>query len=313
MKHAILTFGLAVLSSAAIAGQSIEKTLDAESDGRVYIDNMRGNITIIGWDKNQVKVSGELDDEAEGYEFERQGQRVVFEVDMPRGNYRNKSRGSELTFHIPKNSKLFGEGVLVDFEISDIHGGSIVETVNGSIKAESLSEEIRLETINGHVSTENLSGQIEIQSINGGIEDRNSSGTLEIKTVNGPISSHTDAPVIELESVNSVIELESKEVSDLRIQTANARANITIDKLLPNADVSIDSVSGRITLNLDADVSADFSLRNHAGGRIKNQLSDQEAVRPQYGPGRSLDMTLNNGSADVRITSVSARIELKAN
>lgn len=313
MNKTMLTLGLALLSSASFAGQTIEQTLDAAANGRVLIDNMRGDVKIIGWDKEQVKVSGELDDEADGYEFKRHGNRVIFEVDMPRGNYRDRSKGSDLTFHIPKNSKLFSEGVLVNFEVSGIHGGSSIETVNGDITASSLSSEVQLETINGTIRTENLQGQIEIQSINGGIEDRNSRGQLEFQTVNGPINSTTEAEYIELQSVNSDIELAAmaEQLRELSIQVANASADINVSRLADDGDIRIDSVSGHITLSLDPKVSADFSLQNHAGGRIKNKLSDHEAKRPKYGPGSSLEMSLNGGSGDVMITSVSARIELK--
>ncbi len=311
MKQTILTLGLALLSSSVLAGQSIDQSLDAAANGRVLIDNMRGDIKIIGWDKEQVKVSGELDDEADGYEFKRHGKRVIFEVDMPRGNYRNKSKGSDLTFYIPKNSKLFSEGVLVDFDVRNIHGGSSIETVNGDITARSLSSEVQLETINGHIDSKDLSGKIEIQSINGSISDSNSEGQLEIQTVNGPISSRTEARYIELQSVNSQIELHTQTLEELSIQVANASTEVHVEKLADNAEINIDSVSGKIRLMLEKDVSADFSLRNHAGGRIKNQLSDDKAERPKYGPGSSLDMSLNGGSADVTITSVSARIELK--
>ena len=63
----ITVFALFILSITANAGEKIDKTLDAVSNGEVEIHNNRGIIVVQGWDKEQVSVKGELDDLAEKY------------------------------------------------------------------------------------------------------------------------------------------------------------------------------------------------------------------------------------------------------
>jgi hypothetical protein len=67
MKKYILLVSLVLFSTAGWSGETIDETLDVKPEGRIYIELVRGDIVIKGWNKNQVKVSGELDDEAEDY------------------------------------------------------------------------------------------------------------------------------------------------------------------------------------------------------------------------------------------------------
>ncbi|MCV6627585.1 MAG: hypothetical protein OIF38_15915 [Cellvibrionaceae bacterium] len=309
MNKLLSTLALALIANATIAGQSIDQQLQAAANGRVLIDNMRGHITVEGWDKNLVKVSGELDDAAEGYEFERHGDRIVFEVNIPRRKAKG-GEGSKLHFYLPHNSSLNAEGVNVEFHIKGVYGGTRLETINGNIEAEALKQDIELETINGNIRSRNLDGRIEMSTVNGRIDDQNSSGKLELSTVNGPISSNNEAEFIEVQSINSEIKLELLKIKELGVKTANARIDVILQEFLPRGDINIDTVSGRVELKLPEDISADISLQNHAGGHIHNGLSEHQPERPRFGPGRSLDFSLNGGSGNIDITSVSADVDL---
>lgn len=310
MKNTLLTLGMSLISAISLAGESIDQSLKADTDGRVVIDNMRGQVTVIGWDKDLVTVQGELDDSSEGYEFRRNGSRVFFELDMP-GRYQSKGDGSNLTFYVPQNSTVHSEGIQTNFTVKNIHGGSRIETVNGSVEVSELSRNVEIETINGSIVSQGLRGRIELSTVNGSIQDQDSNGRIELSTVNGPIDTNSSADVLDIQSVNATIKLHLKSVRELNVQTANARIEAVIEELLPRGDINIDSVSGKVILNLPEDVSANFSVQNHAGGHINNGLSSKKASRAKYGPGQTLEMSLNDGKADINITTISARVNLE--
>lgn len=314
MKHSLITIVLAIGTAHVWAGEMINKSLDAKAEGKVFIDNQRGNISIKGWDKNQVLVKGELDDDAEDYTFKRKGNNdIVFEVDMPRRGSGNNDKGSQLEIFIPHQSQLEAEGVQVNYDVDNVLGGVELSTINGKLNAKKVRHEINLSSINGAISVTDAIGEIQLSSINGKISLSDSDGTLEATTINGHLKVETAAKSIEVESVNGNIELELEKVWSLEIQSVNGDIQASVKQLLAKGEVSINSVSSPIVLKLPKDISAEFQIINQAGGRINNQLSEDKQSRARFGPGKKLNMVLGNGSGEVNIHSVSAKVNLLRN
>jgi hypothetical protein len=48
----------------ALAGEIIDETRDVDPNEVVDIELINGHITIIGWDRNQIQIKGELSDQA---------------------------------------------------------------------------------------------------------------------------------------------------------------------------------------------------------------------------------------------------------
>ena len=80
-----------LLSFSLLAGELVDKTIDVPENNKIFIENDQGEIIVKGWDKQQMQVSGTLDDRAKGYTFRnRQGGRTEFIVEMP-NRYQNKN------------------------------------------------------------------------------------------------------------------------------------------------------------------------------------------------------------------------------
>ena len=305
---------LVMLSPLTWAGDKIDETRNTTANGDVFIDVMNGKVSIKTWDKNEVKVAGELDDRAEGYTFEVDGDRVVFEVEMPKrgwsgGNW-NSDQGSQLEIWMPMTNSLKFEGVNVDVDVANIVGGVRINTVNGDISAIELSKRVSLETVNGDVKAENLSGKIRLHTVNGEVEDKNSSGELYIETVNGDINSNTSAKEVHLNNVNGDLNVTTKLVNEMDISTVNGDLDLSIT-LAETGRFVYSSVGGDADIYFDADISASFDIEAHAGGDIDNDLSSDRAKEQKYGPGEKLRFTLGSGKADVEIDTVSGDIHLK--
>ena len=56
---------LLMWSPLTLAGETINETIETSAKGEVFLDVMNGKVTIKSWDKNEVKISGELDEKAE--------------------------------------------------------------------------------------------------------------------------------------------------------------------------------------------------------------------------------------------------------
>ena len=311
-KLGLISVGL--MSMTAIAGEAIDKTLATSATGFVAVDVQSGKVKLQTWNKNEVKVVGELDDDAEGYEFEVDGNKVFFKVKMPEKRWgkwgSSNSDGSNLEFWLPTASKLKFEGVNVDIDVSGVTGGSMINTVNGDIEAESLSHKVKLETVNGNVSSKNLSGKIGINTVNGEVEDSGSKGQLAIETVNGDISVETEAKELALNNVNADMRLVANKVEDIEISTVNGDLDVELE-LVEKGRLVFSSVSGDADILFKGNVSADFDIEAHAGGDIDNYITKDKAKDAKYGPSERLRFKVGSGSADVEIDTVSGDIKLK--
>ncbi|MCO7189808.1 MULTISPECIES: DUF4097 family beta strand repeat-containing protein [unclassified Pseudoalteromonas] len=311
MKAIIL--GLATLPLFALAGDKIDEQIEVPLDGKVVIENQRGKVTIKSWDKPSFKVSGELDELADGYTLETQGNVTEFIVKMPRRNkgWNNKRDGSRLTIYMPKQSELDFEGVNVDVDVSNFSAGVAVTTVNGDIEVNQVNGKIELETVNGDIEGKELSGNIRYETVNGDIEDMASSGKLRFNAVNGGIESMTQASDIRVENVNGEVDFDIASLKDLRMSTVNGEINVKLRALEKRANIRFESVSGDVDFYFPTNLSARFDIDAHAGGRIINELSADKEKKAKYGPSRELEFVINDGDVDVEIDTVSGRIALK--
>ena len=67
MKPTALSSALLLLlaaSGAAFASTPISETRSVNADARIDVSNIKGDVTISGWDKNEVSITGTLGDGA---------------------------------------------------------------------------------------------------------------------------------------------------------------------------------------------------------------------------------------------------------
>jgi hypothetical protein len=303
----------ASVNFAAFAGDKIDEVLDVSATGQVSIENMRGEVEIIGWSKSQVSISGELDDKALGYTFETENGFTIFKVKMPR-NKRNsnwhRSDGSNLVIHLPIASELSFESVNGSVSITDVLGGTEAHTVNGNIQAKGLFKKVKLQTVNGNVYAKGLQGKIRLATVNGKVTDLGSKGRVRYSTVNGTVKIDSAASRVYVESVNGEIDLSLKTIEDLDVSTVNGEVDAALT-LADDASISITTVSGSAYLKLAGEVGGRFRLSTHAGGRIKNKLTDDKVKKQKYGPARNLSFKIDGGSANVEMTTVSGNLTIE--
>lgn len=189
---AIALLLLALAAAPAKAGQEIDETRPAAPDGTVKIENISGTVTVRGWDRNEVHVTGRLGNGVERLDFEGSDRRTDIRVVVPRHG-RNVG-SSDLVIDVPARS-------LVD-----------VEAVSADVTVERVSGEIRVEAVSGDVDVSGSAREVDLHSVSGDIEAR-LDGTLdraELETVSGDIRfTATPAPRAKIgaESVSGDVEL----------------------------------------------------------------------------------------------------------
>lgn len=321
-RYATLLIAAASLAPAAQAGEMISETREVDSDAVISIELLNGEISITGHDQNIFSIEGELNDAAEGFTLRDSNGNIRFEENIQRKNRwfwgdgwkgDDGRAGATLDILVPRNSVLRFEGVNANIDIKGLTGNTSVEVVNGQIVANDLSGVVQLESVNGSIDTHALSGRISLETVNGSIDDRDSAGPrANFKTINGSIRSNSLSPQVSASTINGSIELDLSRIDELDVSTVGGQIDIFafMNEL---AHVEISSVGGRVDLNLAQSTSASFHVSTAVGGRIRNELSDDEPEQKNRSMNsRMLDFSLNGGSGDVNISTVSGNITLHA-
>ena len=309
----ILSITLLLCFTAMVnGGESIDKVLDVKSDGSASIEIMNGMVEVIGWDKAQVSIKGEIDKQAKGYEFETDAGYTVFKVLMPKSKRRNdnRNRGSQLVIRVPKASKVEFESVNGDMSIRDVFGGAKVHSVNGHVEGSNLKKRITLKTVNGNVEANHLDGKIKLATVNGKVKSKDTQGRVSFETINGSIYANSQAKEVSAENVNGSVELDLTKAEEVEVATVNGDLELNVT-LQADTQLSATSVSGSIELALAGQVGGDFSLSTHAGGDIKNRLTDDKVKKHRFAPGKDLRIELSGGDAKIDVTSVSGQLSIK--
>ncbi len=285
-----LIAGNGLFVSGLQAGEEVDRSLIAESNGTVRIINTRGEVVIRGWNKDEIRVEGELDALAEELIFDVDGPQARIEVRLPRSNI-NWGDGSDLEIHVPQGSSIIFEGVSTDITVKNILGG------------------LRLRSVSGDVFIERVEKLLMVKAVSGDIEVVQSSGKANISTVSGEIEVELSSVDITLDTVSGEIDAELEQFLNLRAITVSGDIEIE-GQLMDGGEVDISAVSGDVRLSLRPPVNASLDIETGPGGSIENNLSDHEPI-DKFPAHMELEAQLGDGSGDIRLRTISGDIRIE--
>ena len=306
----VFSIWMALTGASVVAADAIEnRTIDAGSeekalneswnvapDARIAVENVRGSVTITGWDKSQVELRGSL---GAGSKLEVSGDsaHLGLKVDSHDESWFGKhgpNDDSDLTLHVPRNAALEVQVVSADANVTDVGGKSIeVHGVSGTLGVRSAAAEVDVESVSGDVSfaapQPNPNGRAHLQTVSGSINAKNLGGRVKLETVSGDIGLE-DAPVQELETGTV---------------SGDARLHVTPTG---HARLHLESMSGDVRLYVPENLSAHVDASTFSGDIHSDFGKVQTKDR---GPGSSLEAKVGNGDAEIDMQSFSGSLELR--
>jgi DUF4097 and DUF4098 domain-containing protein YvlB len=287
----LVTAGL--LLATAVQAEEINETLDASATGDVDIYNTAGSVTVEGWSKNSVEVTGTLGEEVEKFIFERKGDTVVVKVKPKHGRSSGgRSRSSHITVRVPKGSSID------------------VATVSADIGVEGVEGEQDLESVSGDVVTSVFAAEIDAESVSGDVDatGRGEDSEADLSSVSGDVKARNLSGVLDLESVSGSVEVNGGSFSDADLESVNGRIDFK-GGLQQGGDLDIETVNGKIVVDFTGSVSADIDVETF-NGRIKNCFGPKPERTSEYAPGWELRFTEGGGEGNVSIASVNGGVTL---
>jgi hypothetical protein len=271
------------------AQQPVEERRPASATGVVEIDNWAGSVRVVGWDREEVQVTGTLGPGAEELQFERRGHRTEIKVEASGRHHRVKS---DLEIRVPAGSRVEVESHEATITVSGVKGVVKAESVNGAVAVSGNARDVEASTINGRVEVACDCPRVQAESVNGAVAIEGVSGDLEASTVNG------------------TLKVVGARISRARIESVNGRIRLEAD-LERRATVEIETVGGAVELVFPATVSADFDVSSFSGD-VVNELSDAVAVKPsKWTSEKELRFSLGSGGAAVSVHTLSGTVYLR--
>lgn len=324
--RSVLPFVLAFASVAAPlqAQEQVNRVVDAPASGQVEIHNTAGSVRVVGWDRNQVAVTGTLGRGTERLDISRGGSRTEIRVVLPR-NGRNV-QGSELEIRVPMRSRAVVRTVSAEIGVSDVQG--VVDAVSTSggvrvsgrpseVQASSTSGDVEVNAATSRVRTRSTSGDVTVRGRSDGVDAESVSGDVQVlaatrevraKSVSGDVTVREGRGRAELATVSGDALVTGGEWE--RVTAESVSGNLRFQGVLrPDAWVDVKSHSGDVELLLPGNVAGTFDLRTFSGD-ISNAFGAARRTSG-HGPGQEVKFSTGRGGSRVAVRTFSGNVVLR--
>ena len=290
MKKTIIATSLACLLTATAFAEEVDRTIDASSDGHVDVSNISGSVTVHGWTRDSVEVTGTLGRNVEELILERDGDKVLIKVKVPRRGGRGIE--SDLRISVPQNSSLDVGAVSADIDVSDIAGEQSLHTVSGDVTTEYAGADMTAESVSGDVE----------------VSGNNADGEVSASTVSGDVTLFRVSGKIEAESVSGDVVVDEGSFDRAELGTVNGEV-IFQGELRDDGKLSVETINGSVDIDFVGDVSARFSVDTFNGG-INNCFGPKAERTSKYAPGWELEFSQGDGSGRVDVSTMNGRVSI---
>jgi DUF4097 and DUF4098 domain-containing protein YvlB len=282
---------LATLPAISCAAESVDRTVPAEANGEVVISNVSGTVTVRGWDRNEVRVTGQLDEGVQRLDVETAGSgRVVVKVVLPRGNVQDGE--ANLDVQVPKNSTVEVSAVSADVSSRGVLGTQRLNSVSGEVSADVAGDNSSVRSVSGDITVRGGGKPValRISSVSGNIDASNLAGKLDLVTVSGDARAQVG------------------EASDIRGRTTSGDLELRA-RLVRDGRVDVEAVSGDMELKIAAADGVALEIESFSGDIVGCLAKGVERVS-KYGPGKRLNYRSGDAGARVRAKTLSGDVDI---
>ena len=253
-KLMLLTVCLLLVAPAIAGSKSIDESRKASPNADVTIELIAGKIRVVGWNQDEVHVTGTINDEFEEFEMTGDPDDISIEISPPEGRHRNVKLEADLEISVPAGVELTFETVSAPLSVEGLTGSLSIESISGSVDVRGDLEELEIESISGSVDIEATSRlqSLSVELVSGTVTmtgDLHASGDYSFESVSGSITLRVppDADAeYEIETFSGEI------VNDFgpRPEKAEFLPSLSLSFSVGSgsADVEIETLSGTIRL-----------------------------------------------------------------
>lgn len=298
-RFAIVMLVVSTAFGTASAQREVKGKRLASVTGIVEIFNPFGSVRVVGWDRNEVAVTGTLGEGVEYLNFTGNLSRT--EVRVVSGQ---DSAGSvPLEVHVPANSRVEVKGSDLDINVSKVAGMLKLESVRGDIQVAGRPREIHARSHRGSVGISALGSRVQVATMQSSVTLRMMGGEVDVSTVSGKIRVDGEGLNGRFESVSGDIEIAA---SGSKVQVESGNGSVTL--LWKGGEVDVSTMSGSIVATGDQlergrfesyTGNIEFESGSERNGKL-NFKAHQGEVKLQV-PGTSSEVSVSTGRGNITV------------
>jgi hypothetical protein len=186
IRKLVLALGaVALVTLDAQAQRKVDRSFQLDMDGAVRIHNYNGSLTIRGWNKDSIHVSGSMATKGKGSFFGGgAGKSAKMGVEGADGI----TPLADLTVYVPVRARLSVRGAATSIDIRDFSGTIDATTLSGRLHIAGSPTEVMAETMDGDLEIEASPSFLRGRTATGRVTWTGSSDDATIVTVSGGIT-----------------------------------------------------------------------------------------------------------------------------
>jgi len=201
MKRALTFVFLSTLVAAGAlwASVPINERRALNPDALIEVELVAGTVSITGWDKSEMELTGTLGDTRQKLEISGGKDRLKIEVQLPEGGHHD-FEDSDLVLRVPKGSRISVDTVSAPITVSGLSAPVELNSVSGNLEVKGSPREVNLNTVSGEITLDDGASleNAKLNSVSGTIDAHinfRSGGSFEFETVSGSITLRLPAKV----------------------------------------------------------------------------------------------------------------------
>jgi DUF4097 and DUF4098 domain-containing protein YvlB len=293
MRQTAFAGTLVLAAFPALAVQNIDRSQATGPAPVVEVNNVQGKVTVTAWDRNEVRVTGTIENDAHQFEFTGDAGKVTIAVRPPESKRYSYGRDDDalLEVRVPAGAMLR------------------VQTVSADILANGVRGEQRLEAVSGDVTTELFDQPLDVRSISGDVDIRGGgAGNVYAESTSGNVKARGLGGTLEAKSTSGDVDVEMGVTREVRLETVSGDLGARLT-LAEGGRVDAQTVSGDVSLSFGKPVNGEFEIESFSGD-IDNCFGPKSSRKSKYGPGTELRFTQGDGSARVSLETLSGDINI---
>lgn len=281
----------------ARAEERIEEAHPLDRDGKVYLENVSGDIIVKTWEKNEVKILAR-----KVAKNEESLDKVFFDVNQTNNNIRIKTRHKK-TWGLFKS---VNASIHYDLLIPD-KAQLRVKSVSGSVEALNIGGSVDIETVSGRIELveagrgakcKSISGALHLEEITGDTSVSSTSGKIRVDGVKGSVEAHSISGSVVLQEISLAEEIKAETISG-RIKMQG--------ELSPGGNYEFKTISGGIRLDLPS--KSDFELEaNTTSGAVRCDFELKVSGKISR---KKIQGVVGEGGSSLKISSLSGGITIE--
>jgi DUF4097 and DUF4098 domain-containing protein YvlB len=285
-----VAFVLLLVAPLAEAGTPIDKRAPADPGGQVEISNVSGTVTVTGWERNEVAVSGELGEGSERLEFTSADKLTRVKVVLPNKTWHVEE--TDLVVKVPAGSSISVNTVSADIVVHGVTGSQRLQSVSANVTTEAAAEDVECKTVSGDVKVTGSSQK----------------GMLTVTTVSGDAVVTKVAGEVNGSTVSGNFTLGLGELTRSRLRLTSG--DLALAAFLPaDGRLDVESISGDVRLDFAPPINTEFDMSSFSGD-IGSCFGPKAQREDEYAPGKELRFTEGKGTGRVRVKTLSGDVNV---